>query len=77
MRSRDVAQFLFGFRQGDVEHRIAIADALLQELQSQRGLAGARRAFEQIKTIRGKAPADDRIEPRYSGLGEARGWSPG
>ena len=45
------AQLLLGFREGDVQDRLAAAGAFEQELQRERGLARAGHAFDQVQPV--------------------------
>ena len=62
MRSGHLAELLLGFRQRDVQDRLAALHAFQQELQRKRGLAGARHALDQVQPVRCKPPAQDVIE---------------
>ena len=63
----DGAQFLAGFGQGDVQNPLALADALAQKLQRERGLARSRRAFQQIETTGGDAAAQYLVQAHIAG----------
>jgi hypothetical protein len=63
MRRRRGPQLLGALRQGDVEALLAVRDAVEQELQGERGLAGAGRALEQVEPPLGQAAGQDVVEP--------------
>ncbi len=60
-------QFLGGFRQRDVQPFFALFRAFQQELQRQRGLAGARRALDQVDPAGREAAAQDVVESGDAG----------
>ena len=68
----DLAQLLLGFRQGDVQHRLAARGALAQELHGHRGLARAGHALEQVQAIRGQPAIEDDVQPGHAGAHRCR-----
>ena len=51
--------------------RFALANALEQELSRQRGFAGARHTFDQVKPVRRKSAGQDVVETGDAGFGKA------
>ena len=72
MARRDGAQLLLGFGERDVEAGLAEVAALEQELQRQRGLAGAGRALDEIDAIGEQAAAQHVVEAGDAGRGAGR-----
>ena len=62
VRRGDRAQLLVGLGQRDVEHGLARVRALEQELQRQRGLAGARHALDQVEPVARQAAHQNVVE---------------
>src|SRR4051794_39174593 len=67
VRVGDRADFLLRLGERHVEHWLAFSRPLEQELESQRRLARARHAFEEIQAVRRKAAAQDVVESGYGG----------
>jgi hypothetical protein len=65
-------QLVLGFGKGDVEAPLAQPGALDQELQRDRGLAGAGAAFEEVNMPRSKPAEEDVVQPRYADRGLPR-----
>jgi len=59
MRVRDVAYLARGLGERDVEAALAAPGAFEEELQRERGLAGAGGAFEQEQLIGGETALQD------------------
>jgi hypothetical protein len=70
MAGRHRHQLVRGFRQRDVEALFAFCDTVEQELQAEGGLAGARRAFDQVETLRGQPAIQNIVETGNTG----RNW---
>ncbi len=66
--SATLAELLFGFRERHVQDRLAAPGTFQQELQRERGLAGARHAFDQVQPMRREAPAENVVEALDAGL---------
>ncbi|MNN78006.1 hypothetical protein D3C81_1945190 [compost metagenome] len=64
-----LAQFAFGFRQGDVQRAFAGFRTGQQELQRHGGLAGTRLAFEQKNMTAGQAAVEDIVQAFDTGGG--------
>src|SRR5512138_43724 len=62
MRSGDSAEFFGGFRKRDVEAALTGACTVEQELERERRLARARRAFQQIEPLLRQPAAEDVIQ---------------
>jgi len=58
VRLGDAGQFRAGFRQGHVEHPLALARAFHQELQRDRGLARTGCAFHDIEAVAGESAGE-------------------
>ncbi len=67
VRPGDGPQFLGGLGEGDVEHRLAVAHALQQELQREGGLARSRLSLDQIEPVRRQAPVEDLVQAGGAG----------
>ncbi len=67
VRQRDFSQLLGGLGQGDVEAALAAPQAFQQELQGQRGLAGARRPLKQVQPRLRQPAANDAVQSFNSG----------
>ena len=60
-------QLAASFRQCDVQGPLAACVAVTQELQGERGLAGARLAFDEMDVRSRVATAQDVVEAVYAG----------
>jgi hypothetical protein len=58
-----------------VEHLLAAAHALLEELERQRGLARARHALDEVQTVGRKSAAEDIVQACDAGGSAFRGCS--
>ena len=67
MGARTLAQFAFGFGQGDVQRALAGLGASQQELQSDGGFAGTGFTLQQKYMTTGQAPGEDVIETLDTG----------
>jgi hypothetical protein len=60
-------QFVAGLGHADVEHLLILFTASQNEVHSQRRFAGARPAFDEVKTAEDKAAAEDVVQTRQPG----------
>src|SRR6476661_6431128 len=67
VRARHRAELVLRFRQRDEEARLALANALHQELQGHRGLAGSGLTLNEVETVGGKPAAEHLVEARNAG----------
>ena len=73
VRVGHLAKLLLGLRERHVQDRLAAAGALQQELQRQRGLAGAGHAFDEVQPMRREAAAQNVVETLDAGGGATSG----
>ncbi|MCY1553522.1 hypothetical protein D9M68_900150 [compost metagenome] len=71
MGLRHALQLLGGFRQGDIEHRLAAPRAFKKKLQRNGRLAGARRAFDEVEPVGGEATAEHVVQAGHADLDQA------
>src|ERR1700744_6582417 len=69
VRSRAIAQFVFGFGEADVDAGFAGRGAGEQELQRDGRLAGAGTAFEKVQPVTGDAAAKNIVKTGNPGRG--------
>ncbi len=67
MREGGGAQFVLGLGEGDVEAAFAIRRAGAQEIERERGLAGAGLALQQVDMAMHEPAAEDIVQARNAG----------